>query len=126
MRSLKRALLYGLIVWVVPFVAAIFLFPLRASERPLFESIMPVVVALAAVICATFYFRIPGSASVREGVVLGVVWLAVSVVLDLIMFMQGPMKMSLSEYVKDIAVTYLMIPVVTAGFGSVAGRGRNA
>ena len=39
----RRALLYALGVWVIPFVVAIAIFPLRANERPLFESIMPVV-----------------------------------------------------------------------------------
>lgn len=120
------AFVYGVIVWIIPFVVAIGIFPLRANERPLFESIMPVVVALAVVICASFYFRMPGGATAKEGPLLGVVWLAVSVILDLVMFMRGPMRMSLADYIKDIAATYAMIPIITTGFGSVARRSRNA
>lgn len=40
------------------------------------------------------------------------------------MFMEGPMKMSLVDYVMDIGLTYLIIPAVTVGFGYVM-RGNN-
>jgi len=41
MNSIKWALLYGLMVWAIPFAVAMLSFPLRANDRPFFESIMP-------------------------------------------------------------------------------------
>lgn len=51
MVSSGRAIFYGFLIWLIPFIVAFVIFPLRESARPLFESIMPVAVTvgLAAV-----------------------------------------------------------------------------
>jgi hypothetical protein len=121
-KSIKLALIYGLLVWVVPFAVAFLIFPLRASERPLFESIMPVVVTLATVLFAVLYFKKVETAFLKEGVLLGFVFLVVSVAIDLVMFSRGPMAMPLMDYVKDIGITYLLVPIITIGFGYILGK----
>ncbi|MBU2444992.1 MAG: hypothetical protein KJ666_05390 [Bacteroidetes bacterium] len=117
MKSIKSALLFALAVWVIPFVVAMFIFPIRESNRPLFESIMPVAVCAAVVIFAILYFKKVESNFIKEGVLLGIVFFGVSIIIDLAMFMWGPMKMSFGEYLSDIGVTYLLMPVITIGFG---------
>lgn len=120
MTAIGRAVLYGFIVWLIPFVVAFAIFPLRESARPLFESIMPVAIALAAVTLGIAYFRRVRHGYVREGLLLGVLWLVISVLIDApLMLLGGPMRMSLGQYVADIGVTYLMIPVITTGLGAV-------
>jgi len=57
MASLWRAILYGVLVWLLAFMAAFLIFPLRESWRALFESIMPVVVTMAASFFGVLYFR---------------------------------------------------------------------
>ena len=37
--------------------------------------------------------------------------------LDLLMFMWGPMKMSLADYMMDIGLVYLTTPTITIGLG---------
>lgn len=117
MKSIKSALLFALAVWIIPFVVAMFIFPIRESNRPLFESIMPVAVGIAVVIFTILYFKKVESNFVKEGVLLGIVFFCVSFIIDLSMFMWGPMKMSFGEYLSDIGVTYLLMPVITIGFG---------
>ncbi|OHA88843.1 MAG: hypothetical protein A2653_00055 [Candidatus Zambryskibacteria bacterium RIFCSPHIGHO2_01_FULL_43_25] len=117
MTNLKLALAYGFLVWLIPFAVAFAIFPIHASDRIFFESIMPIVVVLAVVIFAVLYGRKVKSIVLEEWVKLGVLWLAVSVAIDLLMFSWGPMKMSLADYFKDIGFTYLMIPIISAGFG---------
>jgi hypothetical protein len=102
---------------IIPFVVAILIFPVRTAERPLFESIMPVALAAVTVLFAMLHFGRVANGSLREGVLLGIIWFAISVALDRVMFSEGPMKMDLVDYAKDIGVTYLMIPIITAGFG---------
>jgi hypothetical protein len=117
MKSYKKTFLFGLIVWVVPFIAAMAIFQLRENERILFESIMPVVLSLAAIIMANLYFKVVEINFIKEGVFLGIYWLVISIVIDQLMFSWGPMKMTVLDYIKDIGVTYLMIPVITIGTG---------
>ena len=57
-----------------------------------------------------------------EGVRLGAVWLAISLFIDLLHFMEGPMKMPLADYLKDIGLAYLIIPIITIGFGYLLER----
>jgi hypothetical protein len=119
----RRALLYALGVWVIPFVVAIGIFSLRENERPLFESIMPIAVVGAAAIFAVRYARAEPSFA-GTGLLLGMVFLAVSVVIDLLLFSWGPMKMGFVDYLKDIGVTYLVMPIVTYGMSRVAPQQR--
>ncbi|MCI0448895.1 MAG: hypothetical protein L0Y79_03795 [Chlorobi bacterium] len=117
MSSLKRILGYGFLILAIPFIVAIFIFPLRENERPLFESIMPVAVALAVVICTLPYNKKIESNFLKEDIYFGLWSLLICIVIDLLMFMWGPMKMAFIDYMKDIGVTYLMIPVITYGIG---------
>ena len=122
MKSLKKILIYGVLIWVIPFVVGILAFPIKDSLPALFESIMAVVIAVCVVCFGVRYFRAIEAPTLKRGVLLGVIWLGISVVLDLPMFMWGPMKMALGDYVMDIGVTYLMIPVVTIGLGWQVSR----
>jgi len=117
MKKYPRMFLLGFLTWLIPFVIAVIIFPLKNSQRPLFESIMPNIVVLCAVFFSISYFRRLEVNWLKEGMILGGVWFIINIVLDLILFMQGPMKMSFSDYMKDIGLTYLIIPIVTVGFG---------
>ncbi len=118
MAAKGKAILFGFFVWLAAFVVAFLIFPLRESSRPLFESIMPVVVTTATAGFDVVYFRAVRKEYLREGIVLGCLWLAINVVIDLpLMLTAGPMQMTAGQYVADIGLTYLIIPAVTIGIG---------
>ncbi|MEE9490911.1 MAG: hypothetical protein V3V80_01240 [Dehalococcoidia bacterium] len=117
MKKYSKVVLFGFFIWLIPFVVSILIFPIRESQRALFESIMPVVVTVCAVLFSTRYFRKLEAGFLKEGVLLGLVWFIISIVLDLLLFMEGPMKMSFADYMMDIGLTYLIIPIVSFGFG---------
>jgi hypothetical protein len=122
MKSTKLALLYGFLLWLIPFVVAFFIFPLRETERPLFETIMAVTVTVAVVILSILYFGKMDGGYFKEGIRIGILWFVISIVIDLFMFMWGPMKMSFLNYMYDIGFTYLIYPTVTIGFGYLLQR----
>ena len=117
MKDIKKALLYGLLIWAVPFTVAFLIFGIRETNRPLFESIMPVVLTATTVVFTKLYLLKINKNYYKESIKLGILWLAISLFVDLAMFMQGPMKMALTDYVADIGITYLIIPTITIGFG---------
>ena len=118
MTSLRKAILLGLLVWVVPFLVAFCIFQLKESWRSLFESIMPVTLALIVTGSAQFYFRPLPAATLREGLLLGLLWWAISVAIDLPLMLSPPIRMPPLEYAADIGLTYLMIPIITAGIAA--------
>jgi hypothetical protein len=109
--------LFGFLLWLIPFTVSVLIFPLRISQRQLFESIMPVVIAIWTVFFSIFYLSRIKSGFLKEGIFIGIAWLLISIVLDLMIFIAGPLKMPLWDYATDIAVIYLMIPTITTGFG---------
>lgn len=117
MKLIKQILIYGFLVWLIPFVFAFLIFPIHESNRPLFESLMPDVITICVVFFANFYFRKLSKNFLKEGLIVGIIWLGISIAIDLLMFIQGPMKMTFVNYVMDIGLTYLIIPTITIGFG---------
>ncbi len=117
-----RAIVYGILIWVAVFIVAMAIFSFRESNRPLFESIIPVAVTAATVFFAQLYFTRVEKDFVKEGAILGLVWLAINILIDLPMVSAGPLEMTLTEYFADIGLTYLIIPVITLSTGLASAR----
>jgi uncharacterized membrane protein YpjA len=55
---------------------------------------------------------------VKESILIGVIWFLINIIIDLIMFLPVIlMQMTLNDYMADIGITYLIIPVITMGMG---------
>jgi len=84
---------------------------------------MAVAVTGSAVGFGIWYLNNVTKEFVKEAVRLGFLWFFICVLIDApLMLLGGPMKMSLGQYVADIGVTYLGIPVVTWGLGYAYSR----
>ena len=118
MRSWSKAIGLGFLVWLVPFVVAFLIFFLHESSRPLFESIMAVVVTGSAVVFGLVYMKQVDEQHLGEAIRLGIIWFIMAVAIDApLMLLGGPMKMTIWQYTADIGVTYICIPVVVVGLG---------
>ena len=124
MKKYLKIGLFGFLVWLIPFAVSFLIFPLRTSNRALFESIMPVVITICVVLFSIIYLRRIETDFLKEGILLGVIWCAISLIIDLLLFMEGPMKMSFTDYLMDIGLTYLIIPIVSVGFGYLLEKQR--
>jgi hypothetical protein len=118
MKKFSAVVGWGFLVWLVPFVVAVAIQPVKERNRLLFESIMPVVVCISATAAGYFYLRGRGDVT-RAAITAGVVWLVISIVIDLMMFSGGPKKMGMGEYFADIGIAYLVIPVICIGMGAM-------
>ena len=126
LRSFKLTFLYGFLLWLIPFAVSFPIFPLKTSGNPFFETIMAVVLTACAVVFANLYFKKVETNFVKEGVAVGIIWFVIGVVLDLLLFMWGPMKMTFAAYMMDIGLTYLIYPTVSIGFGCLKKAARAA
>ena len=115
---IKTVLLYGFLLWFIPFIVGFISFPTKTFFTPLFETIMAVTVTLCVVVFTILYFKkLPGD-YFKQGIIVGIVWLAISVLIDLPLFLlNSPMQMPVANYFMDIGLTYLIYPIVTIGFG---------
>ena len=116
-----KIVLYGFLIWLIPFAVSFFIYPLKIPMYSLFESIMSVLIAVAAIIFSYLYFKDIKTNFVMEGIITGIVWFIIAIVIDLLMFMPAsPMHMNFTDYMMTVGVKYLIIPVITVGTGYVA------
>lgn len=109
-RTLMRAVWFGFLSWLIPFVIGFGLFPLKKQNAPLFATLMYLVVLATAGAVLHLYFR-KRSVSVREAGLVGALWMAINLILDFPMFAFGPMKMSPLGYYSEIGLVYLTFPI---------------
>ena len=69
---------FGFLAWLVPYVTAIPLVSLMESDVILFKTIMVVVGSLVGALLTVIYFSGVRRSFLREGVILGLVWLLLS------------------------------------------------
>lgn len=115
MKSIKNALIYGFLLWIIPFIISIAIFPFKKPEPFLFHSLMTVISVSTVVILSILYFK-KTNGNLREGIFLGIIFLVVSLSFDYFMFIWGPIKMTVPAYIKEIGITYLIYPIITLGF----------
>jgi uncharacterized protein YacL len=119
-------ILFGILIWLIPFVFSVLIFSLRSTSRPLFESIMPVVLTLTVVFFSVRYFGKINREFIKEGIFVGIIWLIISLVIDLMLFMpESPMQMTLTDYIMDIGIIYLIILMIPAGSGYLMKKTRD-
>ncbi|MDY6964723.1 MAG: hypothetical protein SVM80_01960 [Halobacteriota archaeon] len=110
--------LFGFLIWLIPFIVSVLIYPIHDTNRALFESIMPLTGTASLVLLLVLYFGKVQSDFLKEGVIVGVIWFAISLVIDLILFIpESPMHMTFGDYMMDIGITYFSIPIICVGFG---------
>lgn len=120
MNKYVRNVLYGFLAWLIPFVASFFFYSREGKltiDIFLFKSIMIVVGSFSAAILLIYYFKNINVDYLKEGIIVGLVWFGISVVLDLLILI--PMSgMSIMDYFMQIGLRYLAIPAMSIAVGT--------
>jgi len=116
-----RVLILGVLSWLLPFVFSIFFFDQTGQlviAKPLFKSIMMVVFGgLGAALLVLVFRHI--EPNLRSGLTVGCYWLALNLVLDILVLIPIS-SMLFVDYVIEIGLRYLLIPIMAAAMGIVA------
>lgn len=113
MLTYKRIIAYGAGLWVVLVAASLLLRVYETGDSPLFESLKFLVLAIATVGLATLYLKKAKSVTTAEGFVVGLSWLIIVVLLDMVLYLLGMFNLGLDAYFKDVVSSYLIMPIVT-------------
>lgn len=122
MNRILLIILYGCVVWLVPFLIAIPLYSpdgTLLTDEQVFKSIMIVVGAVTGAFLLVRLYKGISAGYIREGFIIGGIWLLINWVLDLVILL--PLSgMNPVEYFGQIGFGYLMIPVMSVMAGYVA------
>ena len=108
---------YGLIVWVIPYVSAIPLLGLMETDPIFFKTIMILIGSIVGAICAVLYFNKVEKDFLKEGIILGVVWIIVNWLMDFAALLPLS-KMPYGQYFMEIGLRYIgmLTPTVAIGY----------
>jgi len=118
MKKSTKIILYGFLTWLIPFIAS---FPFVDSkgnyriDETFFKTIMIVVGALVGTFLLVLYFKKVEKNYLWEGIKVGVVWILINWIIDLMLVFGGLFKMSIVKYFTDIGLRYLIILIFSVG-----------
>ncbi|MDD4567187.1 hypothetical protein L21_1298 [Methanoculleus chikugoensis] len=113
---------FGLLTWVLSFLLAVpFYSPEGVALYDIFliKSILLVVSAALGTFLILVSFRSVHARFVREGALLGGVWLLINWALDVVI-LRPLAGMDAGTYVAQIGLRYLTIPIIAVGIGYAA------
>lgn len=115
-----KNIFYGFLAWLIPFVASFFFYTRDGKiliDISLFKSIMIVVGSISGAWLLVCYFKKINHNFLKEGIIVGVIWLSLNIILDLIILI--PMSgMSIPDYFAQIGLRYLSIPAMSIAIGT--------
>lgn len=120
MNKYVKIVIFGILLWLIPFLMGFLFFDQEGNlviSEIFFKSIMIVIGSMFGVIFGVTYFRDIKEDYLKEGVILGIIWLIINWVSDLIMVLIGFFPLSIQKYFLDIGLRYLTMPIYTTGIG---------
>jgi hypothetical protein len=114
MKRYLKVIWLGLLVWLIPFLASFGFYNATGNlvtSYDFFKSCMIVISTFIACISVYWYFRNKGAASIATAFWVGVAWLGINVLLDLVILVPFA-KMTYLSYFESIGLRYLQIPMI--------------
>lgn len=114
-----KNILFGIFTWLGPFVISFLFFGPGGDlgiSHDLFKSIMMVAVCIAACYFLYRYFIKLDSGFIRSGLMIGLSWFLINILLDVI-FLLPMMKGSFLNYFTSIGLRYTLLPVISVTLG---------
>ena len=113
---------FGFLTWLIPFAVAFLFYSPQGQliiDPLVFKSIMIVVGSITGATLLVLYFRKIDKNYLPEGIMVGIVWFVLNILLDLLILV--PMsKMAVGTYFAQIGGEYLTIPTMSIAMGLVA------
>ncbi len=116
-----KVLLYGFLLWLTVFAGSVLIYPLKENDPIFFETLISIILAASTVIFGYLYFQ-KDLPNLPKCLSVGFAWALINIGIDLPLFSYGPMKRPWVEYMTDIGLTYLMIPIILIAFAFKKGE----
>ena len=114
-KKFGRILLFGFFLWISVFSVSFIVFPIKQADSILFETIITITLTAFTILFGYIFFN-QEKPSIKKTLVVGIIWLMVNIIIDLPLFIFGPMKRPFINYMTDIGFTYLIIPMILLVF----------
>ena len=114
----------GFLSWLIPFAVS-FLFYKPGGELVVpystFKATIMVVGTISGCYLLFRYFKALDSDFIKQGIIVGLSWFAINIVLDAIILIPM-MKSTFADYFMSIGLGYIAIPVISISMGYLLDR----
>lgn len=120
MNKYLKMVIFGFLVWLVPFLASLLFYNSSGKliiDVFLFKSIMIVVGSVTGAVLLILYFKKIHNNYFNEGIVLGLSWFAINILMDLLVIVII-LGMPVGDYFTRIGISYIVIPVMAITVGT--------
>lgn len=121
---ITKNVLLGFLSWLIPFAVS-FLFYKPGGELIVpyatFKSTIMVVGVISGCYLLFRYFKSVDSDFIRNGVIVGLSWFAINIILDALILIPM-MKSTFADYFMSIGLGYISIPVISITMGYLLSR----
>jgi hypothetical protein len=114
---------YGFLVWLIPSLITVVL-EFFSNVFLIFEIISAAAIAITVITFSYLYLKGINANFIKEGVLVGVIWLIISILLDLLMITVGITQIGLTSYAMYVAPLYIIILAVNIGLGAYMGQNK--
>ena len=121
MKKFLKITFFGLLLWIIGFVIGFAIWPIHDSNFMLFKTIMIILSILSGMILLIIYFNQVQSDYLKDGIIVGINWLVVNIVLDLLILVLM-LKTPVGQYFIEVGIRYLDIPIITIGIGFLLSK----
>lgn len=118
----KKILWYGFLTWFIPFLSSIPFVDPQGNfiiDQIFFKSIMIVIGSFVGVLFAVLAFQRVSSKYLYFGIKIGMTWIILNWMFDLILVLSGFFQMSIWVWFSQIGLRYVVLPIFTIGLGVV-------
>lgn len=96
--KLKMAIIFGVLIWILTNCIASIFHPIFNNNLPYFNILIPILTIITTVFFGIIYIRNVDENEVVEGVLAGVVFCLVNLILDLLIFIFFPFEIFHSQF----------------------------
>ena len=113
-----KIILHRFYVWVILFSVGFIIYPIHDSNLIFFKTILIISGMLVSMFFLKLYFKKVNTDFVKAGIKVGIIWLAINIIFDLI-FLVVMFETPLVEYFQGIGLRYINIPITSIGIGYI-------
>ena len=119
--KIKLAITYGIIVWFLTYIISTTVSPIFADGIPYINLIVPIAIIVVTGFFGILYIRNINNNEVIEGILLGIVFIAVDIICDLVFFIiPGNKTLILDNYSLHLISMIFLTSLITTFLGYLA------
>ena len=119
--KLKRAIIFGILIWLITYILTSILNPIFTDNLPNINIVVPITIILVTGFFGILYIREINSNEVIEGILAGIIFLIIDIILDYIFFiLPNHHALIIDNFTLHIISMTIIILLITTFLGYLA------